>query len=149
MKKMQKILCPTDFSEFANEGLLNATLLARSFGAKLLIVHVQKPSDHDSPQEQENVAQLKMVQPTDSEVAREHWLLTGDAAEQISHFALLQGVDLIVMGTHGRSGVSQLLMGSVAKAVVQTAPCPVHAYKPFHEEPETTLELEIQPKQVG
>jgi hypothetical protein len=54
----------------------------------------------------------------------------GDAAEEIVRYARLHGIDLIVLGTHGRTGVSRVLMGSVAERVVRTAPCPVLTVPP-------------------
>ena len=72
---------------------------------------------------------LKEVVPTDPQVACEHRLLTGDPAVAIARLAEEEHADLIVMGTHGRTGLTRLLMGSVAEAVVRRAPCPVLTYK--------------------
>jgi nucleotide-binding universal stress UspA family protein len=58
-----------------------------------------------------------------------HEVLTGPAASEIVEFARARGMDLIVMGTHGRRGLSHLLMGSVAERVLRTAPCPVLTVK--------------------
>lgn len=56
-------------------------------------------------------------------------LKTGDARDMIEQAAVELGVDLIVMGTHGRTGVSRVLLGSIAETVVRTAPCPVLTIK--------------------
>ena len=64
----------------------------------------------------------------------EHRLVTGDPASSIVNLAEMEGADLIVMGTHGRTGFSRLLMGSVAELVVRRAKCPVLTFKqPAHE----------------
>jgi nucleotide-binding universal stress UspA family protein len=59
----------------------------------------------------------------------ERRLLAGDPAEAIIRLAQTEDVDMIVMGTHGRRGLTRLLMGSVAEAVVRAAPCPVLTVK--------------------
>jgi len=59
----------------------------------------------------------------------EHHLLSGDPGSELVHFAERENIDLIVMGTHGRTGLTRLLMGSVAEAVVRRAPCPVLTLK--------------------
>jgi nucleotide-binding universal stress UspA family protein len=70
-------------------------------------------------------------------VPYEHRLLSGDPAEEIVKFANEAHCDLIVMGTHGRTGFRRLLMGSVAEAVVRTANCAVMTYK-HHPAPDKT-----------
>ncbi len=72
---------------------------------------------------------LKKVVPSDPGVPYEHHLVVGDPATSISELAKSQGADLIVMGTHGRTGLRRLLMGSVAEAIVRRAPCPVFIMK--------------------
>ena len=72
---------------------------------------------------------LEAVVPTDPTVPYEHRLITGDPATAIARLAEEEQADLIVMGTHGRTGLTRLLMGSVAEAVVRRAPCPVLTYK--------------------
>ena len=69
-----------------------------------------------------------MVVP-DSNVPVERRLLAGDPADAIIRLAESEHIDLIVMGTHGRRGLSRLLMGSVAESVVRVAPCPVLTVK--------------------
>ena len=66
----------------------------------------------------------RAVAPT-GEVRVRHEVLFGDGAKTIADYAAIRGCDLIVMGTHGRTGVAHLLMGSVAERLVRTAPCPV------------------------
>jgi nucleotide-binding universal stress UspA family protein len=69
------------------------------------------------------------VKPTDLNVFYKHRLMTGDPAKAILRLAKDEDVDIIVMGSHGRSGLSRMLMGSVAEAVVRNAECPVLTYK--------------------
>ena len=108
-------------------------------GAKLLIVHVEEPPaaygtgemyygipDPDNPALHK---MLTAVVPDDRTVPYEHRMITGDPADEIVALAEEEKADLIVMGTHGRTGLGRLLMGSVAEAVVRCAPCPVFTFK--------------------
>jgi nucleotide-binding universal stress UspA family protein len=72
---------------------------------------------------------LEEVVPADPAVAYEHHVVMGDPATEIIQLARSEGADLIVMGTHGRTGLTRLMMGSVAEAVVRRAPCPVLTLK--------------------
>ena len=137
--KARKILFPTDFSHTSDAALGLATSLARDSGATLLVVHVEEPPmaygggelyyGIPEPRTEDLQRMLAKVAPTDAEVPCEHRLITGEPATAIPRLAKEEAVDLIVMGTHGRSGLSRLLMGSVAEAVVRRAPCPVLTYK--------------------
>ncbi len=130
MKAMRKILCPTDFSPCSQAGLENAALLAKGTGATLLIVHVQKAADVNTFREREHAQMLNAVVPDDPELPYQHLLASGDPAAEISRLALTEGIDLIVMGTHGRSRVMRMVLGSVARDVLRQAPCPVASYGP-------------------
>lgn len=137
--KLSKILFPTDFSHTGDAALEWATALARQTGARLIIVHVEEPPvaygggemyyGMPEPALEEIKRMLKAVVPPDPSVPYEHRLLTGDPASAIVQLAMEEQVDLIVMGTHGRTGLSRLLMGSVAESVVRRAPCPVITYR--------------------
>jgi nucleotide-binding universal stress UspA family protein len=132
------ILHPTDFSQASDAALKVAGALARETGAKLLIAHVHEPSpacgaaelcygpaEHDSP----FTPMLAEVIPADAQVRYEHAMLSGDPATEIVSLAKRRNVDLIVMGTHGQTGLRRALMGSVAEAVVRRAECPVLTLK--------------------
>lgn len=134
-----KIIYGTDFSPGSHHGLKYAVSLARDTGAKLLIVHVEEPPaaygggewyygipdfDHESV-----ASVLEKVVPEDPQVAYEHRLVTGDPARRLVELAEEEHADLIVVGTHGRTGLSRLLMGSVAEEVVRRANCPVFTFK--------------------
>jgi len=140
----KKILYPTDFSKSSDAGMHVATALARDTGAKLLIVHVEEPPAaygggemyYGLPEPDLEAIQrmLKNVTPTDPNVRFEQRLVTGDPAGEIVRLAKDENVDMIVMGTHGRTGLRRLLMGSVAEAIVRRAHCPVFTFKEPHSE---------------
>lgn len=129
----RRILCPIDFSEPSAEALRVATALARESGARLLITYVEQVpvlleggyyGVHEAEVRQQEEA-LRATVPDDPQVEYEHLLLSGEPGPAILRAAEEAGADLIVMGTHGRTGLMRLLMGSVAEAVVRGAPCPV------------------------
>jgi nucleotide-binding universal stress UspA family protein len=131
-------LFPTDFSTAAEAGLAEAETLAKARGATLLILHVQEPmmafdcALYYGPLEPATETLdrlLHEVTPSDPTIRVQHRLSMGDPATEIVRVANEEKVDLIVMGTHGRTGFSRLLMGSVAEQVVRHAPCPVLTYK--------------------
>jgi nucleotide-binding universal stress UspA family protein len=135
----KKILFPTDFSHTGDAALELATSLARDSGATLLIVHVEEsPNVYaggefyygiPNPPTDELRRMLEEVKPTDANVPYEHRLMTGDPAATVVRLAEDEGADMIVMGTHGRTGFLRMIMGSVAEAVVRRAKCPVLTYK--------------------
>jgi len=100
----------------------------------LLIVHVEKspqfydgipPVDEQLRYRDDLLAYLQEMAVPEGSVPYEHRLLVGDPAGTIVGLAEEEHVDLIVMGTHGRTGLSRVLLGSVAEAVVRRASCPV------------------------
>lgn len=135
----RKILYPTDFSAMSLTALEVATALARERDASLMIVHVEEPPlgyagvefDYrpEAPRD-EMLAMLKEIVPTDISVPFEHRLIAGLPAPAIVEMAERENVDLIVMATHGRTGLTRVLLGSVAEEVVRTAKCPVLTVKP-------------------
>ncbi len=135
----RKILFPTDFSHTGDAALELATSLAREKGATLVIVHVEEPPaaygggemyyGMPEPATDDLQQMLKQVVPTAPDVPYEHRLITGDPASEIAGLAEKESMELIVMGTHGRTGLMRLLMGSVAEVVVRQASCPVLTYK--------------------
>jgi nucleotide-binding universal stress UspA family protein len=129
-----RILVPTDFSAPSDAALAYARGLAGTFDATLHLLHVLeneflRPVVAD-PQALETAA-LRHLQKrlTDDDRRRFHAIPAierSDApADEIVSYARTQDIDLIVMGTHGRSGMAHLLVGSVAEKVVRAAPCPV------------------------
>lgn len=132
---IKTILVPTDFSMPSRKALDVATSLAKDHGGKIVVVHVmESPPIYGEGQlaySFEDVGmddarrELATVVPSDTNVTCEHKLLRGDAVSQILHAAEDAGADLIVMGTHGRTWLAHLLMGSIAEGVVRRATCPV------------------------
>ena len=139
-----RILVPVDFSEPSDAALKYARAVAGKFGASLHLLHVFEPPPYltgaFSPEVY--IADAAAVQAELMEEARKRLqdrvtpddrdrhaatadIVVGQSAPVILEYATDKKMDLIVMGTHGRSGMSHLLMGSVAEKVVRAAPCPV------------------------
>ena len=133
----KKILLATDFSEHSEAARQFATSLARDSGAMLLIVHAvaYRPDVgfNSYIEEAEDTTharrQLNETVPADPEVGYAQKLLHGVPADEIVRCAQDERVDLIVIGSHGRTGLMRLLLGSVAEAVVRRAKCPVLTVK--------------------
>jgi nucleotide-binding universal stress UspA family protein len=144
--EIRQILAPTDFSEYSKQAVAYAYELAQTFGAKLLLLHVVElpvypvevflPStegttlfDDLERQAQLDLAQLlPKTQDGTGEVRCQ--AVAGTPYYKIIEVAGAEKVDLIVMATHGRTGLCHLVMGSVAERVVRTAPCPVLTIRP-------------------
>jgi nucleotide-binding universal stress UspA family protein len=139
-----RVLVPVDFSPSAREALDYASFLAERLGAELLLLHVWEPPGYVGP---DTLGLLPLAteppawERTRAEVEREVERLVaasaarqgrvsirveaGQAADVILRVAKEAGADLVVMGTHGRTGLSRLLVGSVAEAVLRRSTCPV------------------------
>lgn len=136
----KKIVFPTDFSKTSKAALDFAESLARGDGGKIYILHVEEPPAAYGGGDVfmaiptatlEDVKRMLLtIVPSDSEIAYEHHLVHGVPAEAIANFADSVSADLIVIGTHGRTGFKRMMLGSVAEAVVRHANCPVLSYKP-------------------
>lgn len=134
-----KILFATDFSTVSDQALNYAAALARDNRAKLIITHVAElPKAYGAgemyygvpePDLDELSRMLQAVIPKNPPVDHEYRLVKGDPAREIVDLAQREKVDLIVMSTHGRTGLNRMLMGSVAEAVIRHAPCAVLALK--------------------
>lgn len=140
--KLNTIVFPTDFSPASETALAVATAVARTTGARLVIVHVKhEPQPEEAleaaadPDSQALARMLDEIRPGDQAVPHTHRLLSGLAAEQILELAEQERADLIVMATHGRTGLARLLLGSVAEEVVRRAPCAVLTVKHRGSEP--------------
>ena len=147
MSTIKKILCPTDLSDECRPALAMACEWAKRFGAELHLVHVvdglTNPYPYLGPPFNEAAAWETMIRqkahaaldacplPAGFEslkIVRE--LRSGSPIVNIVEYAKATGTDLIVMGTHGRSGLSHLLLGSVAENVVRRATCSVLTVRP-------------------
>jgi nucleotide-binding universal stress UspA family protein len=131
MIRVQKILYATDFSSYSNQAYFHAVALAENHGASLTVLFVL-PSNW-SEEEGENRdywrRQLEQIRPLDQRIHVRHVLLEGDPAAEIVRYAQEMTMDLIVMGTHGRTGLERMLMGSVAEKVMREAKCSVLVVK--------------------
>ena len=140
---LKQILVATDFSDTSAAALDYGRALARTFGASLHLLHVMenpflRPMAGDPHAIQGATLRRVAGRLTDDDRYALHAtavLETSDnPADAIVQYARARGIDLIVMGTHGRSAVAQILVGSVAERVVRMAPCPVLTVRhPEHE----------------
>jgi nucleotide-binding universal stress UspA family protein len=153
--EIRTVLHPTDFSVSSDVAFQLACSLSRDHDAQLVVLHVAPvlvppPSEMGTPPQptsHENLWQaLKQVHAPDPNVRVQHLLEDGfDAATVIRDTAGAVQCDLIVMGTHGRTGLDRLLMGSVAEKVLRSAPCPVLTVKvPLPKEPSSEMPEEQQ-----
>lgn len=133
MLTLKTILHPTDFSESARAAYELACALARDHGARVVAVHVlptpfastELAISQQTPEYRKEVfTYLNESAPDREGVAVERRLADGDPASTILNLATEVGADLIVLGTHGRSGLWRLLMGSVAEEVLREATVP-------------------------
>ena len=138
-----RILVPTDFSEPSEAALDYARVLAGKFGASLHLLHVfdaplaagavspegfiaESPEVHARLFEDARTRLQRRITATDrNQYGAKTEIVTGSSPESIVNYARERGIDLIVMGTHGRTGIAHVLLGSVAERLVRTAPCPV------------------------
>lgn len=140
---LRNVLVATDFSPASQAALTYGRALARSFGAALTLLHVSdnlflRPiaSDPHDVLAAKTRALNELLVDDDRRAAGAQAVLeiSDSPAETIAGYARTHTMDLIVMGTHGRTGVAHLLLGSVAERVVRTAPCPVLTVRhPEHE----------------
>jgi nucleotide-binding universal stress UspA family protein len=156
--KLKSILFPTDFSHYNDAALEYASTLAAEGNAKLHIVHVHDINDmnaalgeagflYEESWTQEDTASrecLRKVVPTVAGVKYEHHYLTGVPCSAIVDFAADNHIDLIVMASHGRSGISRLVLGSIAEGVMRKAPCPVLIVKQPGATHETVPDADVQ-----
>ena len=141
---VKKILFPTDFSHCNDAALEYASMLTAEGRALLYIVHVDEwanvstamgepghlcSSVYDENGRPEVRERLTRAIPTVESARYEHHYLTGSPIREILKFAEREHIDLIVMASHGRTGLARLLMGSIAEGVMRGAQCPVLVVK--------------------
>lgn len=134
---LKNILYATDFSRYSDAALPFALSIARKYGSKIFAVHVVSlsPFTNSSPTQawQALVAQgvreaqeaMSRVKGRWSHVPHETLLRKGEVWSELSKLIEEKGIDLVVCGTHGRTGLSKVVMGSVAEEIYRHAPCPV------------------------
>jgi len=119
---VRDMLATTDFSAPSSQALGAARTLAEHFGARLHVLHVV--ADESERKTTEAKLESEIAEPIEGvKVVRA--VSAGQPAAEIVKYAEREQIDVIVMGTHGRSGLARVFMGSVAEAVVRNAPCQV------------------------
>ena len=158
MLPIKTILFPTDFSPPSEYAFKLACSLARDHQARLVIVHVAPPllayGELVPPMPVENCTEriwesfrkLQESEPVLRELTVETELTEGDPVDEILRVAKESESDLIVMGTHGRTGLKRVLLGSVAELVLRQAPCPVLTVKAPHK---AVVETPSSPEPAG
>lgn len=140
MISIKNILCPVDYSVYSEMALTYAIEFAEKYYAKLYLMHVLdiRVYDINNPDlydinivDEETLAKLRerllrcVTEDTRGKIAVEALLIQGVPFTEIIKASKEYKIDLIVIGTHGRTGISHAIMGSVAEKVVRKAPCPV------------------------
>jgi len=144
--QLQRILLPTDFSNFSVIAMNYACELATRFDAELHLLHTLEVHTDFTPNFEMGLALPKQV--SESKAAAEkaltsvldpqwatgrnvtHAVVEGSPKVEIVRYARTNAIDLVVLSTHGRTGLTHVIMGSVAESVVRTAPCPVLTVRP-------------------
>jgi nucleotide-binding universal stress UspA family protein len=142
MLALKTVLVPTDFSDASESALRYGKAMAEKFGATLHVVHVMEdllahawaaevyvssmPQLRDEIEKESRLRLGALLTDGERKAFRaETALLAGNPFLEIIRYAKTHGVDLIVMGTHGRGPIAHMLLGSVAEKVVRKSPCPV------------------------
>jgi len=143
MGTFNKILVSTDFSDISNRAFFSAVDLASQLGAALQVIHVVQIHPVNMPEsgnvniealeaEEERMANEsmeKLIQQAGKELEITTRIVHGNPVAQIESMAKEIEADLIVMGTHGRTGMAHLIMGSVAESVMRNSEMPVMCVK--------------------
>jgi universal stress protein A len=141
----KKIVCPVDFSEFTDGIIKYAVSLAAKYDAELHLFHVIPNLNYFTPYESfltpENIVLIekniekevekdfeKIIKGID--VPAKKIIKTGVVFIEIIDYIKEENIDLVVMGTHGRSGIEHILIGSVAEKILRKSPCPVLTIRP-------------------
>jgi len=162
MARITRILVPTDFSATADAALEYAFVLAERFGASLQLLHVlEDPFVTDGMAAEAYISEAPALRTAMLHDAQERLrqravrdtagltidteVLFGHGARTIAEYAAERNVDLIVMGTHGRTGFAHLLLGSIAERLVRTSPCPVLTVRhPEERKRRAQLEYDVE-----
>lgn len=158
MFSIHKILFPTDFSNASTAALGHAVMLAENFSAELTLFHVAVDERHmqqahfpeleKAGDELEEMIEEQLAEITGADRPRKLAVKrvvrqNPEPVEEIAKYCADENFDLLVMGTHGRTGVAHLLMGSIAESLVRVAPCPVLTVREHMEKEEVTPYLNI------
>jgi nucleotide-binding universal stress UspA family protein len=140
MTEWKKMCCALDFSEPSRIAMLQASELARRFEGELTVVHVHAPPPALGTDMLVTPGELGELETIELERTISLWrdeagrvsgrpvrsaVLVGEPAAEVVRFVREHGIDVLVIGTHGRRGLSRLFLGSVAERIVRAAPCAV------------------------
>ena len=143
--EIRKILCPVDFSAFSESALAYAAAFAHLYGSEITVLHVfagavppASAATHPAPllhvpEARASIADalhLMLAPLASTGVPVRTQIADGNTAAEIVRYAAEHAIDLVVMGTHGRSGFDRLTLGSVAEKVLRRTPCPVLTIPP-------------------
>ena len=147
VENIERILVPMDFSEHSKKALRYAVNIAKSYEARLQLLHVVEENMNpfiylsgtvplievrpDIKEKSREALQKYLKEIDEPEVPADIHVTMGHAASDVVSFAEKKASDLIVISTHGLTGIDHLLMGSVTEKVVRMAPCPVFTVKSF------------------
>ena len=150
IQDVKKILAPIDFSEHSMEAMRGAMELAKDTGAEVHLMHVIAPHhtfiplplETNAEQSRELAREAAMLQQAEEELARIKkdefsdsnkvvtFAVVGHPVEKVIGYAKEQGIDLIIVATHGRSSTEHLLLGGTTEKIVRNAPCSVLVFRP-------------------
>ena len=145
IQNVKKILAPIDFSEHSMNAMRSAMELAKDLGAEVHLVHVIAPHNHFIPlplatnveQSRELAREAAMLEQAEEELAHfkkdefgdskkvTTFAVIGHPVQKLVDYAKEQSIDLIVMATHGRSGIEHVLLGGTTERLVRSSPCSV------------------------
>ena len=138
MIEIKRILCPIDFSDFSQRAVDHALAIARWYESTVTLLHVRAlvpiaptapemlpPMALTAEERDELMGALSRYLPASPGVTIDRDVVEGHAATEILEQAKSLPSDLIILGTHGRTGFERLLLGSVTERVMRKAPCPV------------------------
>ncbi len=147
MSQVKKILVPIDFSENSKKILQHAVAEAEKSDATIMVAYVVEGLEKysalsvphisfeelgkDLMKSAENKMERFLYENLDESLRHESKVLYGEITEQLTSLAKSEGIDMIVIGTHGFKGLEKVLFGSVAEKVTKTAPCPVVTINPY------------------
>jgi nucleotide-binding universal stress UspA family protein len=147
VKKVNNILVPIDFSEYSRKALVYASEIAKSYDARLQVLHVIEETMHpalsmwgdlsiydlvpDIINECRNRTEKMLKEVVPAKIKFNIYVQVGHTASDIIEFSKENSTNLIVIATHGLTGLEHMLLGSITEKVVRMAPCPVFTVKAF------------------
>ncbi len=141
IQNLKKILAPIDFSDYSMEALRGAMELAKDLDGELHIVHVVAPHFALLDKMREQARETLMLEEAEEELARIRkddcgnsakvvtQVMVGPPVPKLVEYATQQQIDLILLATHGRTGIEHLMIGSVAEKLARYAPCSVLVFR--------------------